>query len=527
VTTEAAERVLTVPGDLAELEATLIALESQATYKFRTLRGPADECRDVAAALGAAEAEQRAILLQAGIMLRDGRIAEGGQTAHRVLAWAQLNDSPYVLARAHRELSIFYRLVGDLADSLKHGVECLHHLPGDVPPVIRARHLVSLAVALDETGSVEEGDRRSREALAIASALGDADLALLILNNMAYSAYENGDQAAADARIADMRVVQAGDARPLGANELDTIARIDLMAGRYDSVEVTLAPVLAERVLANEGDAVAECLLTLAESRRLGGRYEAAQEALDRGVRECEGRGLARIRARVHEEQAALYAAVGRFAEAYEEHRIFHAQATALLSTQRDARARALQAVFEATEARRTSEHFREMALRDVLTGLYNRRYVNERLPELLIEAAGRHAPLSVALVDLDHFKRVNDELSHATGDTVLQEIAALLQEAAAGSAIAARLGGEEFVLIMPGLGAAEAARRCERLRLRVRGHDWAPITGSVPVTASIGVTTAFDGRSTVSALLSNADRNLYTAKREGRDQVVVDPAPQ
>jgi diguanylate cyclase (GGDEF)-like protein len=181
------------------------------------------------------------------------------------------------------------------------------------------------------------------------------------------------------------------------------------------------------------------------------------------------------------------------------------------------------QAVFEATEARRVSEHFREMAHRDALTGLYNRRYVDERLPALLGEASVRRTPISVALVDLDHFKRVNDTLSHSTGDTVLQHIAQLLAEAATGPGIAARMGGEEFLLILPGVTAAEAAQRCERLRLRIRAHAWEPITGSLPITTSIGVTTAADGNGTPSGLLSQADRNLYAAKRSGRDRVVVD----
>jgi diguanylate cyclase (GGDEF)-like protein len=278
-----------------------------------------------------------------------------------------------------------------------------------------------------------------------------------------------------------------------------------------------------DKVVAFEGDAVAECLLTLAEIRRLDGRFADAQDALDASIRHCEDRGLVRVRARVRQEQAALFATTGRFAEAYEEHRRFHAETIAQTSVQRDARARALQAVFEATEARRASEHFKEMAHRDALTGLYNRRYVNERLPALRGEAGVRQSPMSVAILDLDHFKRVNDTLSHSTGDTVLQQIAELLQEAATGPAIAARMGGEEFLLIFPEVDALEAARRCERLRVRIRTHLWAPITGSLPVTTSIGVTTAPDGRDTPSALLSQADRNLYAAKRAGRDRVVAD----
>ncbi|WP_030439022.1 GGDEF domain-containing protein [Actinoplanes subtropicus] len=524
MTTKAAERDH-AQVDEAALAATLLELETRGVSAFRTVRAPALEVQRAAREIGDEELLQRVNLLLADVMMREGRVGEGGRAAHQTLAWSREHDSPYVLARAHRELSIFYRLVGDISDSLTHGVQALAHLPEDVPPKIRARHLMTLAVALDDGGSPADGDRRYREALRIAEELDDQDFVLLVLNNMAYSAYENGDEAAARALTDRMRGVSAATGRRLDANELDTVARVEMMGGRYDSVEVALAGVLDGRVLANEGDAAAECLLTLAEARRLAGRHAAAQEALDRAIRQCDANGLARLRARARQEQAALHAAAGDYRAAYEEHLLFHNDSSALHSAQRESRARAMQAVFEANEARRASEHFREMAHRDALTGLYNRRYVNERLPVLLGEAAVDRTPISVAIADLDHFKRINDTLSHATGDTVLQRVGALLQEAASGPVIAARMGGEEFLLIFPGMDGAEAARRCELLRLRIRTHGWQPVTGALPVTTSIGVTTAPDGRATVSALLSQADRNLYAAKRAGRDRVVTDLA--
>jgi two-component system cell cycle response regulator len=105
----------------------------------------------------------------------------------------------------------------------------------------------------------------------------------------------------------------------------------------------------------------------------------------------------------------------------------------------------------------------------------------------------------------------------------VLQRIGELLLEATAGTEVAARLGGEEFLLIFPRTPAVEATARCERLRLRIRGHEWGPITGRLPVTTSIGVTTVTGAGLTPPALLSRADRNLYAAKRAGRDRVVAD----
>jgi diguanylate cyclase (GGDEF)-like protein len=211
-----------------------------------------------------------------------------------------------------------------------------------------------------------------------------------------------------------------------------------------------------------------------------------------------------------------------RHREAYDAHVRYHRFFAELQSAQRDAQARTLQAVYEAAEARRTGEHFRELAHRDALTGLHNRRYADDRLPVLLSEAAAAGRPLAAAILDLDHFKRVNDTLSHDVGDLVLREVGRLLTEAVPEPGFAARLGGEEFLLVLPGTGVRAAVRLCERLSARLRGHDWAPITGGLPVTASIGVTATVDGRVTPAMLLSRADRQLYAAKHAGRDRVVA-----
>ncbi|GAA3916003.1 GGDEF domain-containing protein [Actinoplanes auranticolor] len=527
MTTEAAETAGAVAvHERTTLEATLAELEDRPPSQFRSLATPAALIERRADELGAGDLAMRARLLRAMSLVREGRSEQGGRRAHQVLAWAQQHDHPFLLARAHRVLSLFYRQIGDLSEGLSHAVQCVANLTDDEPQNVRALHLMRLAVALDESGSTEEGDRRFREALTIATEIGDLDLTMNILNNMAYTAFENGDEPGARELIRHMHEVRERSGRDFGALEIDTIARIEMMSGNYDAAEQALHIILdgaTSALLSHEGDAPAVCMLTLAEARRLSRRYGAAQEALDAAVALAEERGLDRVRAQIREEQAALFAATGRYQEAYDEHRAFYAAANALNSRQREAQARALQAVFEATEARRASEHFREMAHRDALTGLRNRRYVNERLPALLSEAVARRTPLSLAILDLDHFKRINDTLSHSTGDTVLQEVSRLLTDAVSGPMIAARIGGEEFLLVLPGMTAEEAADCCERLRLRIRAHAWEPLTGTMPVTTSIGVTTAPEGRATPSSLMSLADRNLYVAKREGRDRVVAD----
>jgi diguanylate cyclase (GGDEF)-like protein len=177
--------------------------------------------------------------------------------------------------------------------------------------------------------------------------------------------------------------------------------------------------------------------------------------------------------------------------------------------------------MFETAEARREAARFREQARRDPLTGLRNRRYVDERLPGL-IESDPR---LSLAIVDVDHFKRINDRLSHDVGDRVLARVAGLLEESVAAACpdgFVARMGGEEFLIVLPGTPAGRAERLLDEIRRVVSGHDWSALTDGLPVTLSIGVSGVHDtDMPAQAALLSIADHNLYAAKHAGRDRVV------
>ena len=224
---------------------------------------------------------------------------------------------------------------------------------------------------------------------------------------------------------------------------------------------------------------------------------------------------------RVHQEQAELHAVRGEFADAFATHKLFFTAYNNLHSRQRDAQARTRQAMFETTEARQEAERFREQARRDPLTGLHNRRYVDEQLPQLIEDDPG----LAVAIVDLDHFKRVNDQLSHDIGDQVLVQVAKLLETelvAVCPDGFTARLGGEEFLLALPDTTIPEATRILDEIRIAVGRFDWTEITHGLPVTVSIGVADSSESLvPTQAGLLSIADRNLYAAKHGGRDRVV------
>ncbi|MFL5286723.1 MAG: PleD family two-component system response regulator [Rhodopila sp.] len=162
-----------------------------------------------------------------------------------------------------------------------------------------------------------------------------------------------------------------------------------------------------------------------------------------------------------------------------------------------------------------------EMVLTDPLTGLYNQRYLHRHLSGLIGTGQGRQ--LAILMIDVDHFKSVNDRFGHATGDQALRLIADSLRLNTRVFDSVARYGGEEFVVVMPGTGPEEACTAAERLRHAVEGIEFAAAADSrIPLTISVGVACTSTEASAPDVLLKAADTALYEAKRKGRNKVEV-----
>jgi diguanylate cyclase (GGDEF)-like protein len=163
-----------------------------------------------------------------------------------------------------------------------------------------------------------------------------------------------------------------------------------------------------------------------------------------------------------------------------------------------------------------------EQATTDALTGLYNRRFFRDALNREIASANRKGFPFSVILLDIDHFKRVNDAFGHDAGDVVLKEIAAVLRASVRDSDIAVRHGGEEFAILLPETAVDVAAERAERLRQRLEQHQITYGTKALRITASFGVVQNRPGDADASALMKAVDAAMYSAKASGRNKVVV-----
>ena len=522
--------------DAALLAATIDELEMLSRFDSAAAAQRAEQAVTGARELRLTELELRAQLVQADMVRRRGDVAEAGRVAQEVRRWATDQGSRHLQARSHFLLAAVYQELGDLSLSLEHAVQAVDLLDEDACPALRIDHLARLADCLGLQGDLGARERYD-EVLRLAEEIGDVDRQLLVLNNRAYVETLAGEYEAALGRAMRLQALAAEHRIPLSIGRLDTVARALIGLGRLEEAEQALLPGSRPEALdaSPDGDAGADFLLTLAEVQRRLGRVAEGQQTLDECIRRCDQYGLASIRTRARKEQAELHAAGQDYRAAFDEHKLYSQEALDLQCAQRDARARALQAMYETTEARRQSRRYRELSLRDPLTGLYNRRYVDEQLPRLLGDDPGGLSgqAVAVALLDLDHFKRVNDTFSHEVGDQVLRVVGEMLQRTGTvpGSggpgSFAARMGGEEFLLVLVGADPHLAARELEEVRRTVSGHPWSDeVVEGLSVTISVGLTcTAGVLDPTPADLLSRADALLYRAKTLGRDRVVSDLA--
>jgi len=171
----------------------------------------------------------------------------------------------------------------------------------------------------------------------------------------------------------------------------------------------------------------------------------------------------------------------------------------------------------------RLQETLRSQSIQDPLTGLFNRRYLEETLRRELESCERNRLSLGVIVCDIDHFKQVNDSLDHNAGDAVLRALGDALASSLRGGDIPCRYGGEEFVLVLPGASLPDTYQRAEQIRETIKGRQLAYRGQAAgPVTISLGVAAFPDHGTTWETLFHAADAALYRAKAGGRDRALM-----
>jgi diguanylate cyclase (GGDEF)-like protein len=257
-----------------------------------------------------------------------------------------------------------------------------------------------------------------------------------------------------------------------------------------------------------------------------------ARDHLEYGLQKLHQAGSFEDVAETHLMLSGLYEA-SDFARALEHHKAFAALEIKQLKDINEKRTQALTVQFEVAhlqrerqtdqlknlELARINERLEELSLRDALTGLHNRRYLDAQLGKLHLEAQGAAQPFAVLISDIDNFKQVNDSFSHLIGDQVLKTVAQLLVNQVRASDLVVRYGGEEFVLVVTQVTLEQALMVAEKLRATVESYPWHELHPDLRITLSIGIcadmTLEHHER-----MLAVADDKMYVAKRNGKNQV-------
>jgi diguanylate cyclase (GGDEF)-like protein len=192
----------------------------------------------------------------------------------------------------------------------------------------------------------------------------------------------------------------------------------------------------------------------------------------------------------------------------------------ALIEMNRELEAKIHERTHELAEA---NSRLAQLAVTDGLTGLYNHRHLHERLTLEVERSQRSKLPLSLLMLDVDHFKQFNDTFGHPAGDEVLRQLARVLNDTRRANDVVARYGGEEFAVILVDTAKFTAAKVAERVRERIFGHDFSDAAQKAgKITVSIGVATFPDDGTDAEGLVRAADTALYAAKRAGRNRVVL-----
>ncbi len=412
-----------------------------------------------------------------------------------------------------------------------------------------ALSLTALGACFERMGDPWQAERLIDDALRVARAIGDPFARLVTLNNLcavcigAFYVLRGGDEPAEATASLRRALVHAREAHSLLPHFRDpffsvfvegNLGEVLLHLGNTHEARQLLDSALQRGMEHGYEAQVWRIRCSICELLLAQGQARAAYEALSMLLRDMRGGDPRSTLIRVHH---ALYRACRELGwdtdalEHFEHHeRLERRRATSQLKAQsrlfvtrveaEQSRLMAERARLEAQAERTRAAGFQADAQRDELTGLGNRRHLDHRLPVLLQRAQTQQLPLTVALIDLDHFKQINDRFGHAVGDKVLRAMAQQLRDNTRASDVLARIGGEEFLVVYPDMPATQALEVCERLRSRVEQHDWDPLSPGLRVTLSIGLAHAppYD----IKTLFEEADRAMYRAKQGGRNRIAV-----
>ncbi|MDP9044426.1 MAG: GGDEF domain-containing protein [Pseudomonadota bacterium] len=491
----------------------------------------------------------RALSLSAGHLVRLGDMGRAIAQAHRALELAVLPTQAAFQAGLHTVLAMAYHSAALHQQALKHVVDALSlsRESGDREAECWA---LSRAALMSEALGHAKSRTYGYQALALARDIGQQEVEFAALNNMASTALDlSADPDAAEAfggvrvMLAEARA-HAEEALALAlrqgnvhrqavarSNLGEALLRMGHLQEARQAIRQASEQALQEGYrslwMTNEVDL---CKLD-AELGHVGPALERLSTLLAQTAVDLDLSLAMQIRRAFHK----LCKAAGLFEQAllHHEHLLIlelqqaeqraGLQARVLIHQLEldEARHRAKRSEADAEHERRRAVELDHQANTDALTGLINRRRVDDLLPRIVERSRTAGIPLAALAIDIDRFKAVNDTFGHAIGDRVLVEVARILRRAVRGSDLAARIGGEEFLVVLVDASAALALEASERIRESIAAHDWGAVQPRLACTISVGLA-PYRADVATHAWLAAADAALYSAKHGGRNRVVL-----
>lgn len=441
-----------------------------------------------------------------------GLLGDPGRGLHwvaRAVALAQLMQSPEGLARARMNQAVMLNILGEHAkaiDTLQQTVHLAQEQGLTTLETTGWLNLTHFAIRWHDSCKSRHDTEGATQSLAQAL------------------------------RFGQLAVVAGGKQQRVRSLALAhcNLAQAQVRSKDYLAAQASFGAALA--LAPHDAEMVAEIKLFQAIAAREQGQADRARDLLDEGLRYATETGIDTMLHALLLEYSELEQEQGRLAEAFARYRQRHELMVAHYERRLSATAQSVETLVEAEMARfnaaaaeqresalrirhaelsRQAEHWEKAALQDPLTQTLNRRGFYQMAQRLFVPGK---AP-AVVLLDLDHFKQVNDVHGHAVGDRVLQAFVHCVNQHCREVDVLARHGGEEFVLLLSHETEAQALAHCERLRQAVADHDWGQISPGLKVTASLGLALRADVNS-VDVLLALADAALYQAKGDGRNCV-------
>ena len=380
-------------------------------------------------------------------------------------------------------------------------------------PAGRGNVYNNLGIVFWNRGDLDEAKRAYTDSLEVRRSLHDEDGVAACHNNLGKVFTETGDH---DRALDELHAALDGWERidnPRGIGvALNNIGLIHHRRGESDLAVEHYERSLEVKVQVGDRQGVCETRTHLGRILTELGRTDDAQQLLKRAVADAEELGIVAEQADAYAALSDLYERIGDHEASLVWFRAFHHADRKLFNQRSTERMQALQIAFRLDRAEREGAT-------DGLTGLANRRALDRVLHSEFARSRAESRPLSLALMDLDEFKSVNDDLGHATGDAVLRAVASVLRDHTRKSDLPARYGGEEFAVVLPDTSLTEAVTAARQVCDLIRAYPWWSVHEELAATVSVGVASAEDAAD-VDALLAMADRHLYRAKHGGKDRV-------